>query len=329
MIRKIIIIFFGLFLFMPVYGMAVSPADISIDMYYLVVSPAEDGSTNMMNMVNYANSSSEPFKGDGTGEAVLKVTLPEDAEGLSFLDNKIPIKQTNFGFITIEPIPANQTVVLPYSYRMPKGKKIQLQFDYPAQLIQVLVPEGMGSVDFSGVTAINQGIFKFEDRNYLGYTAEGIKAGQTFSMVYNKDKQPEAANSSQGQTNNKNTSVVTKSAPVFHNPGHIRMWEQSPIHSFNPHLFLIVISAIIIAGISYYVHFRRKAKVEEERLGADKEEKEFQLLLMKQKAILDKILELEETRDNGEIPETVYLKKLGAYKEHLAQVKLRMRTFIE
>jgi hypothetical protein len=325
-IKKITIFFLGLLLLIPTTGMAASNPKISIDMHYLVVSPADDGSTNMMNMVNYTNSSAQDYKGDGTSDAVLKVTLPAGATALNFLDSKIAIKQTDFGFITTKPIAANQTEVLPYSYKMPKGKQIKLTFDYPVAQMQVLVPEGMGSVAFQGVEATNQGTFQFDNQNYVGYSVTGIQANQTFSMVYNKDKQPENV-SAQSQT--KSTSSVTRTSPAFHNPGHIRMWEESPLHSFNPHIFLIVLIAIILAGLSYYVYFRRKTKLEEARIGADKEEKAFKLLMSKQKAILDKIIELEETHGNGVLSDEEYNKKLAAYKEHLVQVKLGLQKFVE
>jgi hypothetical protein len=327
-IKKITIFFLGLLLLVPTVGMAASNQKISIDMHYLVVSPAEDGSTTMMNMVNFTNQSSSEYKGDGTSEAVLKVTLPAGATDLNFLDNKIAIKQTDFGFITTNPISANQTEVLPYSYKMPKGKQINLKFDYSVRQMQFLVPEGMGSISFKGVEAANQGTFKFDGQNYVGYSVEGIQANQTFSMVYDKDKKPENV-STQSQTKSTSNSSITKSAPAFHNPGHVRMWEQSPLHSFNPHIFLIVLIAIIFAGLSYYVYFRRKAKLEETRIGADKEEKAFKMLMSKQKTILDKIIELEETHGDGVLSEEDYNKKLAAYKEHLVQVKVSLRQFIE
>lgn len=334
MIKAITRVILGLLLMIPAaatVAMAEESSPISIDMHYLVVSPAEDGSTNMMNMVNYTNTSSSEYKGDGTSSGVLKVTLPKGATGFNFLDNSIATTQTDFGFVTEEPIPANKTQVLPFSYRMPKGEKIELKFDYPVQLMQVLVPEGMGSVEINGVTSVNQGTFNFENQNYVGYSVEGIKANQTFSMVYNKDKQPEATSSTQSETKTDSTkaAAVTKSAPAFHNPGHIRIWEQSPLHRFNPHVFLIVISAIIIAGITYWIYFRRKARLEEEHYGADKEEKLFKLLMAKQKTIMDRIIELEDTHSNGGISEEDYQKKLLAYKEHLVQVKVSLQAFVE
>jgi hypothetical protein len=329
-IKKITLFFLGLMLLIPINGLAASDSKISIDIHYLVVSPAEDGSTNMMNMVNYTNTAAEEYKGDGKGEAVLNVTLPDEAKGFTFLDSKFAIKQVDTGFITTDPVPGNQTVTLPYSYRVPKGKEINLTFDYPVKMMQVLVPEGMGSVEFNGVEATNQGLFKFDNQNYFGYNVEGINAGQKITMVYNKDKQPPAAaaNNSESKSTNSDTNV-TKTAPAFHNPGHLRMWAQSPLHSFNPHIFLIILLAIIIAGITYFAYFRKKARLEEERLGSDKEENAFKLLMAKQKAIMDKIVELEESFGDGSLSEEEYNRKLEAYKQHLVQVKLNLRKYIE
>lgn len=329
MIKKITVFFLGLLLLFPFQGLA-AETNITVDMHYIVVSPAEDGSTNMMNMVNYTNTAAEEYKGDEKSEAVLTVTLPKEAEALNFLDNKIAFKQVDNGFITTTPVPGNQTTVLPYSYRIPKGKEINLTVDYPVQIMQILVPEGMGSIEVKGVESTSQGLFKFDDQNYNGYSIEGLKEGQSFTLVYNKDVQPAADQSKQTEsTKNVNNSAVTHTAPAFHNPGHLRMWSQSPLHSFNPHIFLIIIGAIIIAGISYFVYFKRKARLEEERLGADKEEKAFKQLMAKQAAIMDKIIELEETFGDGKLSESEYQAKLAAYKQHLVQVKLNLRNFVE
>ncbi|MEH7111871.1 hypothetical protein V7124_05735 [Neobacillus niacini] len=330
MIKKITVFLLGLLLFIPINGMAAAESPITVDMHYLVVSPAEDGSTNMMNMVNFSNTSAEEFNGDGTGEAVLNVTIPTGATGFSFLDNKVAQKQVDTGFITTDPVPANQTVVLPYSYKMTKGEEINLSFDYPVQMMQILVPEGMGSIEFKNVTATNQGLFKMDDQNYQGYSVEGIEAKQSFTMIYDKDKQPSASEAQGSEQGTGATSTnVTKTAPSFHNPGHLRMWAQSPLKTFDPHVFLIVMAAIIIAALSYFGYFRMKARAEEKRLGADKEESAFKNLMAKQKAIMDKILELEENFGDGNMSEEDYQAKLAAYKQHLVQVKMNLRQFVE
>jgi hypothetical protein len=328
-IKKVTIFFLGLMLLVPFQGVAASDIKITVDMHYIVVSPAEDGSTNMMNMVNYTNTAAEEYSGDGKDEAVLKVTLPEGAQNLNFLDNQIAVKQVDKGFITTTPVPGNQTMVLPYSYRIPKGKEINVTVDYPVKSLQILVPEGMGSIEVKGAESTSQGLFPFDDQNYFGYSIEGLKEAKTFTLVYNKDVQPAGAKTKQTNTTTENNSGVTHTAPAFHNPGHLRMWAQSPLHRSNPHVFLIIFGAIIIAGIAYFAYFKRKARLEEERLGTDKEEKAFKQLMAKQKAIMDKIIELEETFGDGKLTEDEYQAKLTAYKQHFVQVKLNLRNFVE
>jgi len=330
-IRKITVLFLGLMLLIPITGLAAENTKVSLDLNNIVVSPLEDGSTNISNMANYTNTSSSVYKGDGKSEGIIKVTLPDDATNLKLLDNKIAYKKVATGFVTTDPIQANQSVGLQYNYQIPKGKDIHIKFDYPVQIMQVLVPEGMGSVEFKGVESTNQGLYNFDNKNYWEYSVEGIKTDQTFTMTYNKDKQPatDGAKSTAAKSDTGKTNSVTQTAPAFHNPGHIRMWEQSALHNFNPHVVLVVLLAIIIAGISYFAYFRKKAQLEEERLGADKEEKAFQLLMAKQKAILDKILELEESFGDGNLSEDDYHAKLEAYKQHLVQVKLNLRQFVE
>lgn len=330
MIRKITVFFLAMMLLLPLNGLAAVNSNISIDYNYLVISPADDGSTNVTVMDNYTNTSTDVYQGDGNGEGVLKISLPQGATNLNLMNNQIASKQVDSGFITMDPIQANQSVALQYSYKIPKGQEINFSFNYPVKAMQILVPEGMGSVELKGVQATNLGLFDFDSKKYWEYSVEQIEATKPFTMIYNKDKQPpaDAANNSTATSTDSKTNV-TKSSPAFHNPGHIRLWEQSPLHSFNPHIFLIVLLAMIIAGLTYYAYYRRKAKLEEVRLGADKEEKAFKLLMAKQKAIMDKIIELEETFGDGKLSEDDFHKKLEAYKQHLVQVKLNLREFVE
>lgn len=331
MIKKITLILLGLMLLMPLPGLAASESNIAADMQYIVVGSAEDGSTYLNNRGYYVNSGAEEYKGDGQTEAVLSITLPEGAKDLNFLDSKIASKQVDGGFITTTPVKGNERIELAYSYRMDKGKDINLTINYPTQSLMMLVEEGNGSVEFNGVTSTGPELLNMDGKNFWLYTIEDLKADQKFTMVYKPDVQPKVDTSKQTQTTSENgeTSNVTQKAPAFHNPGHLRMWAQSPLHKFDPHIFLIIIGVIVIAGISYYIYFRRKARLEEERLGADKEEKAFKLLMTKQKAIMDKIIELEETFGDGKLSEGEYQAKLDAYKQHLVQVKLNLRNFVD
>ena len=72
------------------------------------------------------------------------------------------------------------------------------------------------------------------NKTIQGYCIESIKAGQTVTLAYDKDKQPTGTNATgtgTSSTENKNLGDVTKTAPAFHNPGHLRMWAQSPLHN--------------------------------------------------------------------------------------------------
>lgn len=331
MIKRITVLLLGLMLIIPFKGLAAADSKIVIDMQYLVVGPAEGGSTYLNNRGFYTNTAAEEYEGDGKSDAVLNVSLPKGAQDLTFLENKIAAKEVESGFVTTTPIPANQRIELPYSYRMEKGKEVNLSYDYPVQSLMILVEEGNGSIALTGVEQIGPELLSMDDKNYWLYTIENIEAKKAFTLKYNKDIQPSADQAKQEQTTtaSENNSSVTRTAPAFHNPGHLRMWAQSPLRSFDPHVFLIILGAIIIAGVSYYIYFRRKARLAEDRLGADKEEKAFKLLMTKQKAIMDKIIELEETFGNGALSEEEYNSKLDAYKQHLVQVKLGLRNFVE
>lgn len=122
---------------------------------------------------------------------------------------------------------------------------------------------------------------------------------------------------------------ITHRAPEFHNPGHIRMYYQSPLNGFEPHILMIVLALILIGGIGYYSYFKWKNKLEENKLLSNKEEQAFLQLIAKRKAIMDKIVNLEEKYSSGQILVDEYRKKLDAYKHHLLQVKLHLQKYAE
>jgi hypothetical protein len=302
---------------------------IVVDMQYSVINPTENGSIEIMEMVSYKNQTSEEYKGDGTSEGVIAVPLPEGATNLKMQAEDVKYNQTDTGFIITQPIPANGSVVLQYSYQLEYGKEFALKFPLGIGMYQILLPEGAGSVELKGVES-SYSVMDIEGKNFSTYSIQNIQPNQAITVAYDKDKQPEGG-ASQGTTqeeNKTNTGNVTKSAPDFHNPGHLRMWNQSPLKDFNPHILMIVLGAILIAGIGYWSYFRMKNNAKNKAVD-DKDEQAFKLLMAKQKAILDKILELEESYDKGQISEEDYHTKLDAYKHHLVQVKLSLREFVE
>ncbi|WP_017755883.1 hypothetical protein [Calidifontibacillus oryziterrae] len=124
-------------------------------------------------------------------------------------------------------------------------------------------------------------------------------------------------------------SAVTRTAPSFHNPGHLRIWNESPLREFDPHILMIILGLILIAWIYYYYMFVVKKARLQEQLYIDSEEGKFQQLLTKKAMLLNKIVELEESLASGNIDKEEFDQKITAYKKHLVQVKLDLKKFTE
>lgn len=130
-------------------------------------------------------------------------------------------------------------------------------------------------------------------------------------------------------TENPTLGDITHNAPEFHDPGHVRMWYQSPLNGFEPHILLGVLVLILVGGLSYYSYFRWKSKLADDKQLADKDEQAFRQLIAKRKAIMDKIVELEEHYSSGQISDSDYQSKLDAYKHHLLQVKVSLQKYAD
>ena len=313
-------------------------------MAYLIIRPSDDGTVTVMNMVNFTNMQQEPFKGDSKTKSVISVSIPDKATDIVVHDETLGAVIEESSFYTTKEIPANETIVVPYSYNIKQAsseEKIDLTFDYPIQQLQILIPEAKGSAEVTGVESMDYGMFEFDGQNYQGYGVQNVQPKQAFTVTYFKDRNPEPIDKQEASEDESGTGAesgteesgalgnITRSAPDFHNPGHIRMWNQSPVREFNPHILMIVLIVILIAGISYYAYFLRKEKMEELKKRSDKEERAFEHLLEKRQAILDKVIELEESYNCGEITEDEYKQKSNAYKQHLVKVKMSLRQYID
>lgn len=123
--------------------------------------------------------------------------------------------------------------------------------------------------------------------------------------------------------------AVTRSSPSFHNTGHLRLWNESPLRNFDPHLVTAILVIIILASIGWFIYFRLKHRELEEKIETSTEEKQFHDLVVKQKVILNKLLELEEMHKKGELADEEYKTKAGAYRQHLIKVKVELQQFVD
>jgi len=336
--KKIALLLLSLLL-LPIASVNAISETIKVDMHYIVVDPAEDGNLNLQHMANYTNSGDEEYRGEGEQEeGVLSISLPAGALDLQVQDESLGMQLTNTGFRTSSPIPAQGSQILSYSYQLPSGVPVVFSLDYPLEVLQVLVPEGKGSLQFSEPVTADPQQIQIDSQTYWMYNVLNISSGMKINFTYEKDIQPVAESS--GTTTDSNTpaeeaseqnnaGAVTRSAPEFHNPGHLRLWNQSPLKKFDPHILMIVLGSILVAGVGYYSYFRWKNRLLEQQLGSNKEEAEFKQLVARQNAIMDKIIQLEEYNADGQLKEEEYLAKRSAYKQHLVQVKQNLSRFVE
>lgn len=318
---------------------AVEQTPVLIDMEYIIIRPSDEGSVALMHMTNVKNTQDQEYKGNDQSEGVLSVYIPKGATNLQVHDNSLAMEEIATGFITKKAIPAQESIVIPFSYFLEKNTDgYVFQYAYPVETMQLLVPEGAGSLDIKDLDYTIQGLFEFEGQKYYGYNISGIEANKPFTVIYNQDQQPspdeiqvqkESTKTNQDNADNAALGEITHSAPVFHNPGHLRMWYQSPLRGFEPHLLMGVLAVILIGGIGYYSYFRWKSKLQEDQRLSDKEEQAFLQLIAKRKAIMDKIVELEEGYSAGQISDDDYHNKIEAYKHHLLQVKLNLKKYTE
>jgi hypothetical protein len=317
---------------------AFSQTPVYVEMEYIIIRPTDDGNVALMHMTTIKNLQEKEYAGDGSSKTVLTVNIPKGATNLQVHDNSLGMAETDSGFTTRKTIPGKESIVLPYSYWLKNSNEgFELQYPYPVQGMQILVPVDMGSLNLKELESTIEGPFDFEGTKYYGYNLSGIEANKKLNIIYQPDVQPavdkitataeEPAESSSEET--ETLGNITHEAPVFHNPGHIRMWYQSPLSSFEPHVLMIVLASILIGGIGYFSYFRWKSKLEEDKRLSDKEEQAFLQLIAKRKAILDKIIELEENHSSGQLSDVDYHNKLEAYKHHLLQVKLNLQKYTE
>ncbi|WP_053364065.1 hypothetical protein [Bacillus sp. FJAT-27251] len=331
--KRIAILFLSL-MFIPLIQAEAIAEQIRVDMHYLVVDPKEDGNIIVKHMVTYSNIGSEVYNGEGA-EGVLTILLPPGAINLQVQEDAAGVIKRNDSFSTSKPIQPNESQVLSYSYEIPAGVPVVLQPDYSLEAMQILIGEDIGSLMFADANIGAPQTMQIDGTSYWLYNVANIEAGREIKFSYSKDVQPAAASTEAPQNaqplkeSGQTGSTVTKTSPEFHNPGHIRMWDQSPLKRFNPHILMIVLGVIAIAGIGYYSYFRWKSQLEGKKLGEDHDESEFRQLLARQNAIMDRIAELEERNSHGKIGAGEYQAKLEAYKDHLITVKQNLRQFVE
>ncbi len=130
----------------------------------------------------------------------------------------------------------------------------------------------------------------------------------------------------QGATGNNVPPSFNAPNDLFHSPGHMQRWYNSPMGNQNPHIwtaFTLTLLAGLISAAALLIRNRQKAATE--AAAADKPAKFLADLKAKEKRLTAKLASLEDRLTKGEIGQEEYDCLRDEYKKNLVKVKLKLR----
>lgn len=336
-------------LFFPTFASAAT-VNIETKTQAIIISPKSESLLQIVGFYQVVNRSANDYQGE------IQVPLHKDYENVDSGGDPLLAQYGEQSLIISTNIPANHEegvrgrYVSEFSLKNGEGKIV---YTFPTDITTLLlqVPVGVQDMTFLGIDMQAAG----EEGNVQSYVAEKIRAGQTLTIDYKLKEdglekfakiqeeaaasQNETAANREGNTadtagqvadnGNSTTNNVTRNSPSFHSPGHIRLWNTSVLGAFNPHIFLVVMAIIIFSGLSMFSYFAVKRHSEEKKALNSKEEQEFRQLVKRKRAIMEKIVELEEKREVSNMSEEEFKQKNLAYKKLLVQVNQELNRFVD
>lgn len=292
--------------------------ELEVKVNHLNLSVTPEGNLHVTEQYLLENPG-EAFTADGTvsfplpldafdvhyGEGVAEDTARVE-EGRLFLDQEFPA-----GDITL-----NFHYLLPGMEGTPHFF-LEREFLYDTPNFFVMTPAGQLRV--SGEQLVDQGVMAMGD-SQLHIYAGAFAPGETLSIMVLPDNLSPGSGDTPGI-------VGVETAPAFHNPGHIRMWEQSPFSGIDAHLFMIIVVGVPIGVLIWYLLKRRQGK--QAKTDAEREEEVFQRYLVREKYLKQKLVELEQQHADGTVSDEDYEQQLELYKKKLIEVRLQLKQFTE
>lgn len=296
-------------------GTGVSAAEVKVGVNHLSLSITADGNLHVTEQYMLQISDEDPVNslafplplnaidihyGSGIDEANVEVE-----EGRLILNQEIPSGEATFNFhYLIEPMEG-----APHFF-------LEREFFYDTPTFFVMVPAGQLMV--AGEQLEDQGVADMGETSwsiYAGAFSEGdILSFTVLPDVMGGERPP--------------GTIERESAPAFHDPGHIRMWEQSPFSGIDAHLFMILVIGVPVGILVWYLLKRRQEGLQR-KTDLEREEEVFQRYLVREKFLKEKILELEKKRAEGSIDEEDYAQQMELYKKKLLEVRVKLKQFTE
>jgi|GEM_PF-2036459 len=186
--------------------------------------------------------------------------------------------------------------------------------EYPVDELAIFFPRDAFNAQAIGLSDF--GVMSFETTGEVQvFGAVGLSAGDEYTLAL--------LSAATGSLDTGNARVPENSPPVFHNPGHIRLWRQSPFSGIDAHLFLILVLGIPVAGIIYWqTQRRKKPPIAFDDL--ENEDKRFQDLLVRQRVLKEQLVELDLQQARGDLPVEEYETKRRILKEKLVQTRFEL-----
>ncbi|NLL19943.1 MAG: hypothetical protein GX262_13160, partial [Clostridia bacterium] len=270
---------------------------------YLLENPGEafSGSDSMVSFPLPLDAFDVHY-GAGVNEANARVE-----EGLLFLDQEFPSGEITLNFHYL----IAGVEGAPHFF-------LEREFSYATPNFFVMAPAGQLRV--TGEQLEDQGIMAMGE-NQLHIYAGAFDQSDVLSIMVLPDTMVPGTS---GFDNNSGV-VSVETAPAFHDPGHIRMWEQSPFSGIDAHLFMVIVVGVPIGVLIWYLLKRRRGQ--QSKTDLEREEEVFQRYLVREKYLKQKLVELEQQYSEGTVSGEDYEQQLAVYKKKLLEVRLKLKQF--
>ncbi|MDW7674723.1 MAG: hypothetical protein SCK28_09325 [Bacillota bacterium] len=306
-------------------GYAYPSDQVSIDVHHILLKLVEDNKLEVREIIKF-NNAGDVIEVDTSlpteEQPTLRVSLPKYFDELIIgegANTNEELQQLEIGMGIIKDIPPGEYKLdLLYNLLMSGGDKfvIDKQIIYNTESFYILAPE---NILVMGEGVVLAGNAPMGDTNYSQYFIENTVPGTELSIVAVKGEAP----------NSSSFLNMGYSNTAFHSPGHIRFWNNSPFRGVEPHLFMLVLVGGLAIGLIVYIKKWKDNKSFANNGQNNNDDKEFKVLLAKQKILLEKIQEAKEQLDRNEIDQDAYEKMLVLYKEKLTKVKVKLKMLSE
>ncbi len=296
---------------------------LKITMENIVLDRQNDDILAVRGMIAMKNNSKDDIVST-LDNPLIKFQLPANATRaeVSMQDVELQYEVVDRDIVLVYELPAERSMELSISYFIDTNQT-EIDFsmgrEYLTKAFSIYVPSDAGltlkssRLSDSGATSMGQRTFNF-------YTAADIAAGELLDIKIAKGEREETVSS-----NNR----INQNYDGFHNPGHIRFWENSPFKNFDPHLLTFVFVVLILFSIGYYFYRWHIEEKKVKELQKTQEDDIFMRLYKEETVLKKKLAELQIMYDDGKIDEEEFQKRREIYKKKLINVKLKIKEFTD